>query len=248
MEILPSRTRRSIWKVQKVFGALLVLATAVVSQEIDTSSDVPLVSTSFTSCGYDALTERFTPTTFDVSLTPSNRTLSYSLNGTSTFSGNTTLELGIEASGVEAYRVFVDPCDAGYAYLCPSNSGPLEVLSSQEIPGNTVSYLEGKNLGSLEVRVQLNVTRGGEWGCVVARFGSNSTASTNGTATAGDGGEGSSNGTMGASGDWTGGDGNSSDASGRGDQSDAARQGVFGTGLMAMVMMVVLMVSGDLLL
>ena len=64
-------------------------------------------------------------TTFNVSLTPDNNTLSFEASGLDTIQGNATFTVSLLADGEQAYLTKQDPCsDFDSAELCPANGVP----------------------------------------------------------------------------------------------------------------------------
>ena len=68
---------------------------------------------------------RTNETTFKVSLTPDNSTLSFEASGLDTIMGNATFSLALFADGEQAYLTKKDPCLAlASAELCPATGMP----------------------------------------------------------------------------------------------------------------------------
>lgn len=82
----------------------------------------------------------FSATQFDVVLTPNNNSLSFSMVGFSTITGNVTIELYFYAYGLQAYHTTLNPCEMGFQGLCPMTDGQINMPQSNiQIPGNQLS-------------------------------------------------------------------------------------------------------------
>ncbi|KAF2171629.1 hypothetical protein M409DRAFT_17865 [Zasmidium cellare ATCC 36951] len=96
------------------------------------SAQRALVSDSFSTCGEDS---QLTATTFDVAITPDNRTIAYSLFGTSTYSGNATIDFVISVDSIRRFKSTIDPClSTQSAGFCPASAGQLALVSDQTVP------------------------------------------------------------------------------------------------------------------
>ncbi|KAK1077086.1 putative flavin carrier protein 3, partial [Friedmanniomyces endolithicus] len=89
-------------------------------------------------------TNNFSATQFDVVLTPSNNSLSFSVVGVSTIQGNITIDLVGSAYGLQIYATTLDPCSLGFTGLCPMNEGQLNLPQSNvPIPASSLANVPG---------------------------------------------------------------------------------------------------------
>jgi hypothetical protein len=111
--------------------ALLPVASAV--RELKTSS--------LNSCQEH---NNFSASLFDVVFTPSNGVLAFDVQGTSSISGNVTIDLVVIAYGLHAYSTTLDPCQLGFQGLCPMTDSTINLNSTNNIPKDQVSSIPGK--------------------------------------------------------------------------------------------------------
>ena len=191
---------------------MLLFPTLLLSTLTYAQQQTSLYSTSFRPCCSNCT--QFTTSAFNVSLTPSNRTLAYQLNGESTFEGQTDLITTIFQDGDRVvYQDTDDPCvTPALPQLCPIASGSLNVSVNQELPQKALDALPEDVLTApglnLSMALYLHDVRGNRgFGCVQANLtnGVAQISSGNATATANgsDGSEASSAGTSGGSGTST---------------------------------------------
>ncbi|KAG8625164.1 hypothetical protein KVT40_006915 [Elsinoe batatas] len=99
-----------------------------------------LTSSSLTSCQDDS---RFTATEANINFWMSNQTLKVDVKGTSTITGNVTIELDIVAYGLNVFQYTLDPCKAGLLGMCPMNAGPLGIPINVPVPDDAISQIPG---------------------------------------------------------------------------------------------------------
>lgn len=100
----------------------------------------------------------FSATQFDVVLTPNNDTLSMSLTGVSTISGNVTIELVVTAYGLNIYTTTLDPCELDLEGLCPMSEGQIDLPTSNlPIPASALKEVPGiaYTIPDLDAKVQV---------------------------------------------------------------------------------------------
>lgn len=126
-----------------------------------------LNSTFFGTCMNNS---QLTPSEFSVSVFD-NGTISILLNGTSTYTGNDTLEFDILESSKWVYTSPFDPCnddnDLGVS-LCPASAGDLNISTNFQVPRNQLpAYLFTSSTLFAEFRFYINNTATSEpVGCV----------------------------------------------------------------------------------
>jgi hypothetical protein len=173
-------------------------------------------------------------TSFDMSISPENATLTFSFSGLATVPGNATLSIAVEADGDEVYRAQIDPCSVGIPDLCPASGDAASFAkASMNIPADTLDRMDLPSHTDVKGRLSLQTYD------VYARFHSScvetalrSDASDNGNVTAGAEGSGSGNETDGGK------DSNSTngraDNDGLGTTQDSGASTVQGVGYVAM--------------
>ncbi|KAI6899761.1 TRP-domain-containing protein, partial [Hortaea werneckii] len=130
----------------------------------------------------------FSATQFDVVLTPSNNSLSFSVVGVSTISGNVTIDLVVFAYGLRVYEHNLDPCDSELTGLCPMNEGQINLPPSNlEIPADALSQVPGiaYTVPDLDAKVQVyfnNTDTGLSAACVEAELSNGKTVDQKGVA------------------------------------------------------------------
>ena len=130
----------------------------------------------------------FSATQFDVVLTPSNNSLSFSVVGVSTISGNVTIDLVVFAYGLRVYEHNLNPCDSDLTGLCPMNEGQINLPPSNlEIPGDALSQVPGiaYTVPDLDAKVQVyfnNTDTGTSAACVEAELSNGKTVDQKGVA------------------------------------------------------------------
>lgn len=195
-----------------LLSSMLLFSTLLLSTLTYAQQQTSLYSTSFGPCCSNCT--QFTTSAFNVSLAPSNRTLTYQLSGESTFEGQTSLTTTIFQDGNRVlYQSTSDPCvTPALPQLCPIASGSLNVSVNQELPQKALDALPDDVLTTpglnLSMALYLYDVRGNRgFGCVqanltngVAQMSSgNATTTTSGSA----GSETSSTSTSGTSGTST---------------------------------------------
>lgn len=86
----------------------------------------------------------FSASLFNVAFTPDNRTLTFNIVGVTTVTGNVTIDLVVSAYGLNVVTKTLDPCEEGWAGLCPMNEGQIDLDSNIVLPADTVSQIPGK--------------------------------------------------------------------------------------------------------
>ncbi|RMZ17465.1 hypothetical protein D0862_00811 [Hortaea werneckii] len=130
----------------------------------------------------------FSATQFDVVLTPSNNSLSFSVVGVSTISGNVTIDLVVFAYGLRVYEHNLDPCDSDLTGLCPMNEGQINLPPSNlDIPADALSQVPGiaYTVPDLDAKVQVyfnNTDTGVSAACVEAELSNGKTVDQKGVA------------------------------------------------------------------
>ncbi|KAK4552562.1 putative flavin carrier protein 3 [Recurvomyces mirabilis] len=130
----------------------------------------------------------FSATQFDVTLTPANNSLSFSVVGVSTIMGNVTIDLRFIAYGLQAYQTTLDPCKLGFQGLCPMNDGQINLPTSNvPLPGSALAQVPGiaYTVPDLDAKVQVyfnSTTTGQSAACVEARLSNGKTVDQKGVA------------------------------------------------------------------
>jgi hypothetical protein len=88
----------------------------------------------------------FSASLFNVAFTPDNRTLTFNVVGVTTITGNVTIDLVVSAYGLAIFSKTLDPCEQGWAGLCPMNEGQIDLDSNIELPAEAVSQIPGMYL------------------------------------------------------------------------------------------------------
>lgn len=130
----------------------------------------------------------FSATQFDVVLTPSNNSLSFSVVGVSTITGNVTIDLVVFAYGLRVYEHNLNPCDSDLTGLCPMNEGQINLPPSNlDIPGDALAQVPGiaYTVPDLDAKVQVyfnNTDTGISAACVEAELSNGKTVDQKGVA------------------------------------------------------------------
>ncbi|KAK4541495.1 hypothetical protein LTR36_007941 [Oleoguttula mirabilis] len=86
----------------------------------------------------------FSATLFDVVLTPANDSMSMSLTGVSTITGNITIDLVVTAYGLNIYTTTLDPCELDLTGLCPMSEGQIDLPQANlPIPASALKQVPG---------------------------------------------------------------------------------------------------------
>ena len=167
-------TTPSLW----LASAALVLPGAMAAEPM-------LFSSSLNPCQAN---NNFSATQFDVTLTPKNDSLSFSIVGVSTIVGNVTVDLVVTAYGLQIYKTTLDPCALNFNGFCPMSEGQINLPQSNvPIPGNALSQVPGiaYTVPDLDARVQVffNSTQNGvSAACVEAELSNGKTVDQKGVA------------------------------------------------------------------
>jgi len=86
----------------------------------------------------------FSATLFDVLFTPDDGQLDFNITGVSTVQGNVTIELVVFAYGLKAYSTTLDPCELGFAGLCPMQEAPINIKSNTPVPQSALKQVPGE--------------------------------------------------------------------------------------------------------
>ena len=130
----------------------------------------------------------FSATQFDVVLTPSNNSLSFSVVGVSTITGNVTIDLVVFAYGLRVYEHNLNPCDSDLTGLCPMNEGQINLPPSNlDIPADALAQVPGiaYTVPDLDAKVQVyfnNTDTGISAACVEAELSNGKTVDQKGVA------------------------------------------------------------------
>ncbi|KAK5133496.1 hypothetical protein LTR08_007633 [Meristemomyces frigidus] len=130
----------------------------------------------------------FSATQFDVVLTPANNTLSFSVTGVSTITGNITIDLVVSAYGLNIYTTTLDPCALDFAGLCPMSEGQLNLPTSNVlIPASALKDVPGiaYNVPDLDAKVKVyfnSTSTGLSAACVEAELSNGKTVDQKGVA------------------------------------------------------------------
>lgn len=173
--------------------ALLTIGTLLSAASIASAEDY-LRSTSFDNC---ESSNQVNASSFDVVITPENRTIAFDIYGDITFSGIALLNFSIIIDGNETLLFRQDPCSAGSSTaLCPTSPGQIVLNSNIEYPESASDRIpeEAYTTPDLDAQFRLsfinNATRQ-PFGCLEANLtngvmeAANGTSSENNTSTAG---------------------------------------------------------------
>ncbi|KAK5120639.1 hypothetical protein LTR85_005997 [Meristemomyces frigidus] len=130
----------------------------------------------------------FSATQFDVVLTPANDSLSMSLTGVSTITGNVTIDLVVTAYGLNIYSTTLNPCELDLTGLCPMSEGQINLPQSNlPIPASALSQVPGiaYTIPDLDAKVQVYFNASGSGtsaACVEATLSNGKTVDQKGVA------------------------------------------------------------------
>lgn len=119
------------------------------------SAERMLYSNSLNPCQSD---NNFTATQFDVLLTPANESLSFSITGVSTITGNVTIDLIVIAYGLNIYQTTLNPCTLDFSGLCPMSEGQIQLPQSNvPVPKSALAQVPGiaYTIPDLDAKVQI---------------------------------------------------------------------------------------------
>ncbi|KAK4620176.1 Flavin carrier protein 2 [Fulvia fulva] len=151
--------------------ALLTLGTLLGASSIAHAEDY-LRTTSFTNC---ESSNQFNASTFNITITPENRTIVFDLGGDITFTGNASLDFSIIINGNEAQLFRQDGCIADYPAFCPTTPGQINLNSNIEL-SETASDMIPEELYTMpdldaQFKLSFNDTATGQpWGCIEANL------------------------------------------------------------------------------
>nr|POF01131.1 flavin carrier protein 1 [Quercus suber] len=132
------------------------------------SAERMLLSDSLTNCQAQ---NNFSATSFDVTLTPNNNSLSIAINGVSTINGYVTIDLLVFAYGLQAYQTTINPCSKDpnnpFSNFCPMTEGPITLPPSNlPIDADSLARVPGiaYSVPDLDAKVQVffNMTSTGK--------------------------------------------------------------------------------------
>lgn len=142
--------------ISLLVSALLALLPLVSAERL-------IQTSSLSSCQSNS---SFSASLFDVVFTPDNRTLTFNIVGVNTISGNITLELVVNAYGLQIYKTTINPCSDGLDGLCPLSSGDINIDSNFQLPASAIADIPGiaYTVPDLDanVKVYINSTSTGE--------------------------------------------------------------------------------------
>ncbi|KAK4499234.1 hypothetical protein PRZ48_009747 [Zasmidium cellare] len=96
-----------------------------------TNGQRALVSDSFSTCTDNS---QLTATSFEVSITPDNNTIGYSIFGSTTYSGNATIDFVLAVDSRRVFMSTIDPClSTGSPFFCPASAGQLALVAEQNV-------------------------------------------------------------------------------------------------------------------
>jgi len=119
----------------------LPLLVAILSVLMPIASGMRILeSSALGTCMTDS---KFFATLFQVTFTPDNGTLSFSLNGVSQISQKVLLDFQVLGYGYSVYHKTMDPCsDDTLKGLCPMNQGVIPPLpGNAQLPQSTVKQI-----------------------------------------------------------------------------------------------------------
>lgn len=139
-------------------GFLIALLAALLpmTQASGINNERVISSSSLSTCMANS---NFSATLFNVAFTPDNRTLTFNVVGITTISGNVTIDMVISAYGLSIFKKTLDPCQEGWAGLCPMNEGQIDLDSNIVLPADAVSQIPGiaYTIPDLDAKVQVYV-------------------------------------------------------------------------------------------
>ncbi|KAG9542482.1 TRP-domain-containing protein, partial [Aureobasidium melanogenum] len=139
-------------------GFLIALLAALLpmTQASGINNERVISSSSLSTCMANS---NFSATLFNVAFTPDNRTLTFNVVGITTISGNVTIDMVISAYGLSIFKETLDPCQEGWAGLCPMNEGQIDLDSNIVLPADAVSQIPGiaYTVPDLDAKVQVYV-------------------------------------------------------------------------------------------
>lgn len=161
-----------------------LLTAAILAVLPSACAEKAIYSSSLNTCQANS---SFSATLFNVVFTPSNRSLSFDIVGTSTITGNVSIMFLVDAYGLQVYKEQVDPCNEGWTGLCPMNEGQINLNSNLYLPASAVSAIPGiaYTVPDLDasVKVYVNSTSTGvSQACVEAELSNGKTVDQKGVA------------------------------------------------------------------
>jgi hypothetical protein len=122
---------------RSLLGSLIALSTAIIpmtqaASDGGINNERVISSSSLSTCMSNS---NFSASLFNVAFTPDNRTLTFNVVGVTTITGNVTI-----------FSKTLDPCQQGWAGLCPMNEGQIDLDSNIELPADAVSQIPGMYL------------------------------------------------------------------------------------------------------
>ena len=126
-------------------GSLIALSAAIIPMTQAASNgginnERVISSSSLSTCMSNS---NFSASLFNVAFTPDNRTLTFNVVGVTTVTGNVTIDLVVSAYGLSIFSKTLDPCEQGWAGLCPMNEGQIDLDSNIVLPADAVSQIPG---------------------------------------------------------------------------------------------------------
>jgi hypothetical protein len=123
-----------------VIAALVALLLPVTQATDAINAERMISSSSLSTCISNS---NFSASLFNVAFTPDNRTLTFNVVGVTTVTGNVTIDLVVSAYGLSVFRRTLDPCQEGWAGLCPMNEGQIDLDSNIQLPASSISQIPG---------------------------------------------------------------------------------------------------------
>lgn len=119
----------------------LIITTLLALLPSISTAEKLLQSSSLNTCQSNS---SFSATLFNVVFTPANRSLTFDIVGVSTISGNVTIELVVDAYGLQAYKTTLNPCTmSDLEGLCPMNEGQINLNSNIDVPASALADVPG---------------------------------------------------------------------------------------------------------
>lgn len=85
----------------------------------------------------------FSATTFDVTFTPANRTITYDISANVELSGNYTAIVTVYAYGIKIIQKNLNPCTMNLDQLCPLAPGTIDIESHSTIDSSDINSIPG---------------------------------------------------------------------------------------------------------
>lgn len=121
----------------------------------------------------------FSASTFDVSFTPENRTITYDISANVELNGNYTALVTVYAYGIKIIQKTLNPCDMDLSQLCPLQPGTIDIESHTTIDSSDVDSIPGVayNVPDIDATAYIIVVddNDGMQACIQASFANEKT-------------------------------------------------------------------------